>query len=407
VERPRKAGGAAAMVAAPTGYPAWLASLKERIANARRQAALAANSQLVRLYHQIGKEILERRERRGWGARVIDRLASDLREAFPEVKGFSSSNLKYMRYFAQACPDLRIGQQPADQLPWFHIVTLLTKVEDRAEREWYAAQAISHAWSRATLEVYIGDRLYRRQGAAITNFARRFPASHAKMADEALKDPYLFDFLGLDDRAHEREIENALVRHITRFLLELGAGFAFVGRQFRLEIDDDEFFIDLLFYHTRIKCYVVVELKAGTFEPDHTGRLAFYLAAVDAQIKAPDDHPTVGLLLCKKKRRLVAEYALSATDKPVGIAEYRLVRSLPKSLGSALPAIEDLEAELRRGHGPAAQGWSVARTCRPAAGHAKRSRQAPPARGLISRNASAPLRGRVLRALPHRHPRGA
>ena len=249
----------------PLDYADWLTSLKSRISGARQRATLAVNQELVRLYHHIGAEILERQTRQGWGAKVIDRLAADLRAAFPEMKGFSRSNLKYMRFFAEKCPTGLIGQQPADQLPWFHLVTLLTKVSADTEREWYAAQVIQHGWSRPTLDVHVKNQLHLRQGVAITNFDRHLPMPHAQLAIEALKDPYLFDFLGLGDEAHERDIENALIRHITRFLLELGAGFAFVGRQFRLEVDGDEFFIDLLFYHTRLKCYVVVELKGVAF----------------------------------------------------------------------------------------------------------------------------------------------
>jgi len=329
-------------------YASWLTSLKSHISSARKQATLAVNQELVRLYHHIGTEILERQTRQGWGAKVIDRLAADLRAAFPEMRGFSSSNLKYMRFFAQTCPACLIGQQPADQLPWFHLVTLLTKVSADTEREWYAAQVIQHGWSRPTLDAHIKSQLHLRQGFAITNFDRHLPTPHAQLAIEALKDPYLFDFLGLGDEALERDIENALIRHITRFLLELGAGFAFVGRQFRLEVEGDEFFIDLLFYHTRLKCYVVVELKGTAFKPEHAGQLNFYLAAVDSQVKAPDDKPTIGLLLCKTKNRLVAEYALSGINKPIGVAEYQLVRSLPEPLGSNLPSIEEIEAELSR-----------------------------------------------------------
>lgn len=330
----------------PEEYGPWLTSLKSRISSAQQRAALAVNQELIQLYHHIGTEILERQTKQGWGAKVIDRLASDLREAFPDMKGFSSSNLKYMRFFAQECPTCQFGQQPADQLPWFHLVTLLTKVSVPAEREWYAAQAVSQGWSRTTLNLHVKNRLHARQGAAITNFSHRLPVPHAQLATEALKDPYLFDFLGLGDEAHERDIENALIRHITRFLLELGAGFAFVGRQFRLEVGGDEFFIDLLFYHTRLKCYVVVELKGVDFKPEHAGQLNFYLSAVDAQIKADDDRPTIGLLLCKKQNRLVAEYALSGINKPIGVAEYQLVRVLPKPLDKNLPTIEEIEAEL-------------------------------------------------------------
>ena len=330
----------------PRDYADWLTSLKSRISGARQRATLAVNQELVRLYHDIGAEILDRQARQGWGAKVIDRLAADLRDAFPDMKGFSSSNLKYMRYFAEKCPARLIGQQPADQLPWFHVVTLLTKVAADTEREWYAAQVIEHGWSRPTLDVHIKNQLHLRQGVAITNFERHLPTPQAQLAIEALKDPYLFDFLGLGDEAIERDIENALMRHITRFLLELGAGFAFLGRQFRLEVGGDEFFIDLLFYHTRLKCHVVVELKGVAFKPEHAGRLNFYLAAVDAQMKAPDDKPTIGLLLCKTKNRLVAEYALSGISKPIGVAEYQLVRALPEPLDTHLPSIEEIEAEL-------------------------------------------------------------
>lgn len=328
------------------GYAEWLTSLKSRIADARQRAVLAANRELVHLYWQIGREILDRQERQGWGTRVIDRLARDLHTAFPEMKGFSSTNLKYMRRFAESCSDGTIGQQAADQLPWFHIVVLITRVDAIEQREWYARQVLQHGWSRATLELQIRNQLYLRQANAVTNFAARLPPPHSELARETLKDPYLFDFLGLGDEAQERDIENALIRHITRFLLELGAGFAFVGRQYRLEVGGDEFFIDLLFYHTRLKCYVVVELKAAAFQPAHAGQLNFYLAAVDAQIKAPDDKPTIGLLLCKTQNRLVAEYALSGIDRPMGVAAYELVRSLPQPLDTNLPTVEALEAEL-------------------------------------------------------------
>ncbi|MGO3552424.1 PDDEXK nuclease domain-containing protein [Pseudomonas helleri] len=332
--------------ALPEGYADWLTQLKGDITQARQRAALAVNAELVQLYHRLGGEIQQRQEAHGWGAKVIERLARDLKDAFPEMKGWSASNLKYMRFFAQHCPDRQFGQQPADQLPWFHVVTLLTKLDSPAEREWYAQQTVLQGWSRSTLELNIKSRLQQRQGSAVTNFVTRLPAADSALAQETLKDPYLFDFLGLGHDAQEREIEAGLIRHITRFLLELGAGFAFLGRQFRLEVGGDEFFIDLLFYHTRLKCYVVVELKATAFKPEHAGQLNFYLAAVDAQIKAEDDKPTIGLLLCKQQNRLVAEYALSGIDKPIGVAEYQLLRDLPETLGRNLPSIAEIEAEL-------------------------------------------------------------
>lgn len=329
----------------PEGYADWLRQLKTEIAQRSQRAAWAVNAELIGLYARIGHDILDRQQRLGWGAKVIERLARDLKDAFPDMRGFSSRNLKYMAYFAEHCPDGRFGQQPAAQLPWFHIVTLLTQLDTPEARAWYAMQTVHQGWSRATLEANIRNRLLQRQGAAVTNFEARLPSPHSALAQETLKDPYLFDFLGLGNEAHEREIENGLVRHITQFLLELGAGFAFVARQYRLEVDGDEFFIDLLFYHTRLKCYVVVELKATSFKPEHAGQLNFYLAAVDAKVKSPDDKPTIGLLLCKQQKRLVAEYALSGIDKPIGVAEYRLLRDLPENLGRDLPSIEQIEAE--------------------------------------------------------------
>ena len=323
--------------AIPAGYANWLSDIKARVAAARQRAALAANAELITLYWQIGRDILERQAVQGWGSKVIERLARDLREAFPEMKGFSSRNLMYMRDFAQGWPDAQIVQQTAAQLPWFHIVTILSKLPTAEAREWYAQQAIAESWSRATLEVQIRNRLHERQGQAVTNFEARLPAPHSALVHETLKDPYLFDFLGLGDDAHEREIESALVRHITRFLLELGSGFAFVGRQYRLEVDGSEFFIDLLFYHTRLKCYVVVELKATSFKPEHAGQLNFYLTAVDRQVKAPDDKPTIGLLLCKTQSRLIAEYSLPSGEfyprrlRAKSTARGTRVQSLPAS----------------------------------------------------------------------------
>lgn len=334
------------MAMMPADYGQWLADIKNRVLTARHKAALAVNAELVSLYWHIGRDILQRQAAQGWGSKVIDRLGRDLREAFPEMKGFSRANLLYMRAFAEAWTDFETVQQSVGQLPWGHNVLLLNRIKEQEARLFYVQKAIAENWSRATLEVHIKNRLHERQGKAVTNFAARLSAPTSALAQETLKDPYLFDFLSLGEDAQEREIENALMQHITRFLLELGNGFAFVGRQYRLEVNGDEFFIDLLFYHTRLKCYVVVELKATAFKPEHAGQLNFYLAAIDAQVKAPDDHPTIGLLLCKTQNRLVAEYALSGIDKPIGIAEYELVRALPEPLVTNLPTVEQLENEL-------------------------------------------------------------
>jgi len=330
----------------PAGYADWLADLKTRIHAAQQRAALAVNRELVLLYWQIGRDILARQAEQGWGAKVIDRLAADLRTAFPDMKGFSRANLMYMRAFAEAWPDAAIVQQAVGRLPWGHNLVLLTRLKRTEQRLAYARAAMEHGWSRNVLNIHIETRLLERTGQAITNFAERLPAPGSDLARQSLKDPYLFDFLDVGREADEREIEASLVRHITRFLLELGAGFAFVGRQVHLEVGDDDFFIDLLFYHLKLHCYVVIELKAEKFKPEHMGQLSFYLTAVDRQVKAEQDNPTIGLLLCKRKNKVVAEYALRDTVAPIGVAEYQLIESLPAELQTSLPSIEQIEREL-------------------------------------------------------------
>ncbi len=335
----------------PEGYASWLADLKDRIHNARQRASLAVNRELVLLYWQIGQDILARQAAQGWGAKVIERLSNDLHAAFPEMKGFSRANLMYMRAFAEAWPDATIVQQAVGQLPWGHNLVLLAKLKEPKHRLAYAAKAIEHNWSRNILVMQIESRLLERSGVAVTNFAQSLPKPQSDLARESLKDPYRFDFLGLTEEAQEREIEDALVKHVTSFLLELGAGFAFVGRQVLLDVGGEEFFLDLLFYHLKLRCYVVIELKAGKFKPEHLGQLSFYLTAVDAQVKHPSDGPTIGLLLCKSKNQVVAEYALRDKSQPLGVAEYQLVESLPPELRSSLPSIEQIEQELA-GSGP-------------------------------------------------------
>ncbi|MCB4796689.1 PDDEXK nuclease domain-containing protein [Pseudomonas sp. NP21570] len=336
----------ASLAIPPEGYGDWLADLKGRIHVAQQRATLAVNRELVLLYWQIGHDILTRQAQQGWGAKVIERLAQDLRAAFPYMKGFSPRNLKYMRAFAEAWSDAEFVQQAAAQLPWGHNLVLLDKLPGPETRRWYAAKAIEHNWSRNILVMQIETRLLERSGKAVSNFESHLPKPKSDLARESLKDPYRFDFLGLTDEAQEREIENALVKHVTEFLLELGAGFAFVGQQVLLDVGGDEFFIDLLFYHLKLRCYVVIELKAGKFKPEHLGQLSFYLTAVDAQLKHPHDGPTIGLLLCKSKNKVVAEYALRDNARPIGVAEYQLVESLPPELHTSLPSIEQIEREL-------------------------------------------------------------
>ena len=330
----------------PEGYAEWLADLKSRIHTAQQRATLSVNRELVLLYWQIGQDILARQSAQGWGAKVIERLALDLRAAFPDMKGFSPRNLKYMRAFAQAWPDAQFVQEVLAQLPWYHQLALLDKLPGPETRRWYAAKALKHNWSRNILVMQIEARLLERSGKAVTNFEASLPAPQSDLAHESLKDPYRFDFLGLTDEAQEREVENALVKHVTEFLLELGAGFAFVGRQVLLDVGGDEFFIDLLFYHLKLRCYVVIELKGGKFKPEHLGQLGFYLTAVDRQMKHAQDNPTIGLLLCRSKNKVVAEYALGDKNQPMGIAEYKLLESLPAELQTSLPSIEQIEREL-------------------------------------------------------------
>lgn len=335
-----------ALTQSPEGYADWLAELKTKIHSAQQRATLAVNRELILLYWQIGSDILARQAAQGWGAKVIDRLAQDLRTAFPDMKGFSPRNLKYMRSFADAWPDAEFVQQAAAQLPWFHLCTLMDKLKTREERDWYLFQAAQHNWSRNVLVMQIETGLLERQGKAMTNFRQTLPSPDSDLARESLKDPYRFDFLGLGDEAKERDIEHALMTHVTEFLLELGAGFAFVGKQVHLNVGGDDFYMDLLFYHLKLRCYVVIELKAGDFKPEHLGQLGFYLTAVDRQIKTAEDKPSIGLLLCKNKNKVVAEYALGDKTQPMSIAEYKLRESLPETFETKLPSIEQIEREL-------------------------------------------------------------
>jgi predicted nuclease of restriction endonuclease-like (RecB) superfamily len=331
---------------APEGYSDWLVELKVKIHNAQQRATLAVNHELILLYWQIGRDILNRQAEQGWGAKVIERLAHDLRNLFPNMKGFSSRNLKYMRSFAGTWTDLEFVQQAVAQLPWGHNLVLLDKLSTQEARIWYAKKTIENNWSRNVLVMQIENKLIERQGKAVTNFELRLPKPQSDLAIESLRDPYRFDFLGLTEEAQEREIEGALVKQVTEFLLELGAGFAYVGKQVHIEVGGDDFFIDLLFYHLKLRCYIVIELKTGDFKPEHLGQLGFYLTAVDKQIKSDQDSATIGLLLCKNKNKIVAEYALSDKTQPMGIAEFKLLESLPVSLQTQLPSIEEIEREL-------------------------------------------------------------
>ncbi len=335
----------------PDDYAEILSGIKKRIGQERLKTVLAANSAMILLYWEIGHTILGRQERVGWGARIIDRLAADLREAFPDMKGLSPRNLKYMRAFAAAWADISIVQRVVAQLPWRQNIALLERLGDEKTRLWYAEQVLKHGWSQPILCLQIESRAHERTGKAITNFKETLPPATSDLASQVFKDPYLFDFIGTADPRREREVEQALVDHVQRFLLELGTGFAFVGRQVLLEVDDQDFYVDLLFYHLNLRRYVVIELKAGHFDPAFVGQLNLYLSAADDLLRHPDDQPTIGLLLCRSKNKVVVEYALRHLKRPIGVAQWetKIVKSLPKELKGSLPTVEEIEKEL--GHG--------------------------------------------------------
>lgn len=330
----------------PTGYRDFLALLTTRIRTAQLRASIAVNQELVILYWGIGKEILTRQRDDGWGAKVIERLAQDLRREFPDMQGLSPRNLGYMKAFAEAWPDEAILQAPLAKLTWYHNITLIQKVKERDERFWYARAAVEHGWSRNVLVLQIEGQLYRRQGKALTNFQQTLPPPQSDLAQQITKDPYNFDFLTLAAEAREKDLEAGLLEHLRKFLLELGVGFAFVGSQYPIEVGAEDFRIDLLFYHLRLRCFVVIDLKMGPFKPAYTGQMNFYLSAIDDLLRHETDQPTIGLILCKSKNQIVAEYALRDMTKPLGISEFHHLEQLPEQLEGSLPTVEALESEL-------------------------------------------------------------
>jgi len=321
-------------------YDRFVEAIKERIRSAQIKAALAANAQLVLHYWEIGRDILASQKREGWGTRVIDRLAADLQREFPKLSGYSARNLKYMRAFAQAWPDREIVQQLAAQIPWGQNCVLLDRLKDAVTREFYIRKTVEHGWSRSVLTHQLDTKLHERQGKAPSNFPLTLPPPQSDMAREILKDPYIFKPAPLDESVSERALESALVGRLKDFLIEMGSGFAFVGNQYRIEVDGDEFFLDLLFYHTRLHCYIVIDLKVVDFEPEFAGKMSFYQAAVDNLIKTPQDAATIGIILCRGKNKTVVEYTLRDAKSPMGVAEYRL---LPPKLKEKLPAVSQLK----------------------------------------------------------------
>lgn len=299
-------------------------------------------------------QILEVQNHKEWGSKVVDQLSKDLKAEFPEMKGFSIRNLNYMRKFAEEYPDSEFVQQVVAQLPWGHNILLMERFSDKQERIFYIRKVIEHGWSRSVLESQIETALYKRQGQAVSNFKDKLPSPQSDLAHYTLKDPYIFDFLSIGEEAQEREVEKALIHHMEKFIIELGAGFAFVGRQYHLKVGGQDFYIDLLFYHLKLRCFVVIELKDKDFKPEYAGKMNFYLSAVDDLIKHETDQPSIGLILCKSKNNVLAEYTLRDMSKPIGLAEYRFTESLPEKLKTALPTIEELEEEF-------AKNWQMER----------------------------------------------
>ena len=330
-------------VVSDVSYSSWLADLKQRIQSAQQRAFLSANRELVLLYWQIGRDILVKQGLQGWGAKVVDRLAHDLTAAFPDMKGFSRRNLLYMRSFAEQWPEAEFVQQAVAQIPWGHNIQICTKCSSVAEARCYIEQTLEQGWSRDVLALQLKSNLYARAGKAVTNFSRTLPLPQSDLAQQTLKDPYTFDFMAMTAPYNEIDVERQLTQHITQFLLELGKGFAFIGRQYHLEVAGNDYYIDLLFYHVTLKCYVVVELKNRKFIPEYAGKLNFYLSAVDSLLKRDDDQPTIGLLLCRDKNNIEVEFALRDMNKPMGVSEYTLVEALPDNLKGAMPTVEEIE----------------------------------------------------------------
>lgn len=330
----------------PKDYIHFLKDMKERIRQARAKAIMSVNYELIMLYWHIGKSIIERQKNDGWGTKVIEILSGDLQKTFPETKGFSIRNLKYMRALALAYPEKDIVQQLVAQISWSHNIRLLDTVKDKDEREWYIKQTALYGWSRNVMLHQIETDLYRQKTNALSNFKKTLPQPQSDLAHELMKDTYTFDFLGMKENISERELEMTLIENIRAFLLELGMGFSFVGSQYNLKIGGQDYYIDLLFYHIPLRCYLVLEIKTGQFKPEYAGKMNFYLSAIDESLCNKDDNPSIGLILCKTKNRVIAEYALRDTNKPMSIASYRTV--LPTNLKNRLPEIDVLENELNK-----------------------------------------------------------
>ena len=329
-----------------TEYLSIIENIKHEINAAQYRAAVHVNADMLLLYYDIGCVI---NEHKTWGSKFIDNLAADIRLAFPKSKGYSVRNLKYMAKFAETYAEREFVQQVVAQIPWGHNIVILDKVNNLEERKWYIKKSAQNGWSRNVLVHQIESNLYQRQVLAekVSNFENRLPSPQSELAVQTMKDPYVFDFIAFNEDMLERDIEQALVRDVTRLLLELGTGFAFLGNQYHLNVGGNDFYIDLLFYNINLRCYVVIELKTGDFKPEYAGKLNFYLSAVDGILKKEQDNPSIGLLLCKSKNNVVAEYSLKDMSKPIGVSEYKITSSLPDNLEQQLPSIEDIQKRIQ------------------------------------------------------------
>ena len=328
-------------------YKELLKEIKEKIKTSQIKAAISVNQELIQLYWEIGQSVQEKQKKEGWGGKTIEKLAKDLKSTFPDMKGFSLRNIQFMVQFAKEYLDAEIVKQLVSQIPWGHNIVLLQKLVTEKERLWYAQQTIENGWSRSVLLHWIERDLHKRQGKSINNFQDTLTDANSDLARQTLKDPYCFDFLTLRKKFDEKELEDGLLDHIQNFLLELGAGFSFVGRQVHLEVGNQDFYVDLLFYHLKLRCFVVIELKSTDFKPEYLGKMNFYLSVVDEMYKHKNDEPTIGLFLCRSNNKLVAEYALRDINKPLGITEYetKILESIPDDLKGSLPTIDEIEEE--------------------------------------------------------------
>jgi len=323
-------------------YVELIEDLKKQISQARIRAHLAVNKEMISLYWDIGNQILERQKEQGWGTKVIENISKDLRAEFPEMKGLSARNLVYMQTFAKTFPDFKITQQAAAQIPWGHICVIMDKVQGNTPQLWYIRKTIENGWSRNVLNMQIKTNLYARDGKSINNFSSTLPASQSDLAKEIIKDPYNLEFLDIQGKFHERELEEKLIDHIRKFLLELGQGFAFIGNQYHIELEDEDYYLDMLMYHVKLKCYVVIELKTGKFKPEYAGKMNFYLNLMDRKIKDASDNPTIGLILCEDKKNITVEYAIEGINKPMGVSQFKLTEKLPDNLKEFLPTPEEI-----------------------------------------------------------------